>query len=176
MGHLIAIALGALGVGIIGRHDLSASSDALRGDALALVGCAAMAGYLLLGRRVGPALDVLGFTGVATLVGGGALAATSAAAGIPFAVPTAGALGYLVLAALVPQLIGHSLLTWSLRHVRPTVVGIATIGEPVGSTALGWLWLGEPADVALGCLVTLAAVIVALRGRGGRRSAPRTRT
>jgi drug/metabolite transporter (DMT)-like permease len=125
-----------------------------------------MAAYLVLGRSLGKQMDVWAFSGIATGVGAALLLGSAVVLGVSPVPPSLGAFGYLVLAALVPQLIGHSLLTWSLRHARPTVVGISTVGEPVGSTLLGLFWLGEqvPWVVALGCAVTLGAVVVALLG------------
>ena len=162
-----ALGLALCGLVIIGGRDLITSSDALVGDALALLGAAAMAGYLLCGRWLGDKMDVLGFSAIATTVGGLALLATAAASGIPFVAASWDAFGYLVLAALVPQLVGHNLLTWSLRHTTPTVVGLSTLGEPVGAALIGWLWLSEaPAPLtALGCAVTLCAVMLAIRSR-----------
>jgi drug/metabolite transporter (DMT)-like permease len=91
------------------------------------------------------------------------LLATAAIAGVPFEA-TPHALLFIALSALIPHLIGHTLLTWALRHTRPTVVGIATIGEPVGATLLAWVWLDElPAAQALaGCSVVVAAVALSL--------------
>ncbi len=162
-----ALGLGAVGVAILGGADLGRGSEALLGDGFALLGCAAMAAYLLVARRLGPDLDVLGFAGIATGVGAVALLAAAAAAGTPPLPPSAAAAGWLLLSALVPQLIGHTLLTWSLRHATPTAVGTATLGEPVGASLLGWLVLGESVGpvAAAGCAVTLAAVALALRGR-----------
>ena len=161
--HWLAIALAVVGLGIVGAHDFALAPGALAGDALALLGCAAMAAYLFTARRLGSTLDTLAFGGVATAVGGLTLLATAAATGV-LTMPSTAALGWLTLAALVPQLVGHSLLTWALRHTRPTVVGLATIGEPIGSTALGWMIFGERVGVvvAVGCAITLAAVVLAL--------------
>lgn len=162
--HWLAIGLAVLGLAIVGAHDFALSGDALSGDALALLGCAAMAGYLLTARRLGPALDTLAFGAVATAVGAVTLLGAAAGTGV-LAMPSTAALGWLALAALVPQLVGHTLLTWALRHTRPTVVGLATVGEPIGSTALAWLLFGERVGlvVAIGCTITLAAVVIALR-------------
>lgn len=162
--HWWAIGLAAVGVLLIGGGDLGTSVRALLGDALALVGAGAMAGYLLLVRRQGDALDVWGFSGIACLVGAIALLGGALAVGIPIAVPSTEAWIFLAVAALLPQIVGHGLLTWSLRHLRPTVVGMATVGEPVGSTILAWLWLGEivPPVTAAGCAVTLTAVLLAV--------------
>jgi drug/metabolite transporter (DMT)-like permease len=97
-------------------------------------------------------------------VGAATLLGSAVVTGVPIAIPSIEAGVYVALAALVPQLVGHTLLTWSLRHTRPTVVGIATVGEPVGSTLLGFVWLHERVDpmVLVGCAVTLAAVVTAM--------------
>jgi len=85
-------------------------------------------------------------------------------AGIPVEPASAEAFGFIALAALVPQLVGHNLLTWSVRYTTPTVVGTASLGEPVGAALLGWAWLGEPVSltVGLGCALTLVSVFLAL--------------
>lgn len=159
----VALGLAAIGVTIIGGADLATSPTALLGDGLAALGAAAMAAYLLVVRRLG-ALEVWSFMGVACAVGAAVLLGTSAALGLELRPASDEALLYLVLAAIIPQLVGHVLLTWSLRHTTPTVVGLSTLGEPVGSTALGWLWLSEAVTpwVGLGCLVVLAALALAL--------------
>ncbi len=163
----IALGLGVVGVAILGGTDLGRGAEALLGDALALVGCAAMAAYLLVVRRLGPELDVLAFAGVATGVGAAALAGATLILGGPLLPASPEAAGWLLLSALVPQLIGHNLLTWALRHAPPTVVGMATVGEPVGASLLGFLVLGESVGplAAIGCAVTIGAVVMALRAR-----------
>ncbi|MCB9539229.1 MAG: DMT family transporter [Myxococcales bacterium] len=161
-----ALALAAVGVALIGGADLEASPGALAGDALALLGSAAMGGYLLVGRRLGP-MDVGAFQAIACGVGALSLLGVSAALGLPLRAASPAAWGWLALATAVPQLVGHTLLTWSLRHTTPTVVAMATVAEPVGATALAWLWLGDAVAplTALGCALTLAAVLLALRRR-----------
>jgi drug/metabolite transporter (DMT)-like permease len=166
----VSLFLGAVGVAIVGGADLSLSGRALAGDGLALLGTAAMAGYLLLGRRLAAGLDVWAFVGVACAVGGALVMLVAAAAGVGLVPASGRSLLYIFLSALIPQLVGHVLLTWSLRHTTPTVVGLATLGEPVGSTLLAWVWLGEaaPAVVLVGCAVVLVSLVLALArpGRG----------
>ena len=163
----LSIGLGLAGLLIIGGAHLAGGGDALVGDALAGLGAAAMAGYLLVGRSLGDSLEVLPFSGVATAVGAVSLLGTAVVCGIPVEAASPEALFWIALAALIPQLVGHNLLTWSLRHARPTAVGVATLGEPVGATFLGWLWLGQavPPSVLAGCTVTLAAVVIAVQER-----------
>lgn len=162
--HWLSIALALAGLSLIGWADFSLSTMALIGDGLALAGAAAMALYLLLVRGLGSDLDVLAFGGVATAVGAASLLGAAALVGVPFEYASPSSLLWIAMAALVPQLVGHTLLTWSLRHATPTAVGIATVGEPVGATLLAWLWLGESVSpiVGAGCAVTLVAVALSL--------------
>jgi drug/metabolite transporter (DMT)-like permease len=164
--HWWAIGLAVCGITIIGSHDSNVGVEALMGDALAFGGAAAMAGYMLVGRRLGDAMDIWSFGAIATAVGATSLLGTAWFINIPIQVASSEALMYLVLAALVPQLIGHNLLTWTLRYTRPTIVGIATVGEPVGAAFLGWIWLHEQVGttVAFGCTLTIAAVLLSILG------------
>jgi drug/metabolite transporter (DMT)-like permease len=167
----LALALAAVGVAILGGLDV-ADDDALLGDGLALLGASAMAAYMLLARRAvhetaAGGLDSWGYSGVATGVGAVLLLGSATLVGLPIRFAGWEPLGYVVLATLLPQLVGHGLLTWALRHTRPTVVGIATLGEPVGSTLLAWWWLEEGLQLGtfIGCAVTLVAVALAMTRR-----------
>jgi drug/metabolite transporter (DMT)-like permease len=166
--HWASIAIAIAGLLLVGGADL-ATPGALAGDGLALLGAAAMAAFLLNARRLGDALDPWALSGIACATGGVLLAVAAVGSGVPFEIPTREAAVYLVLVTAVPQLIGHSLLTRALRDATPVTVGIATIGEPVGATLVGWLWLHEVPSVTTlaGCAIVLAAVVVALRP--GRR-------
>lgn len=170
----LALAFSAVGLTIIGGADLAAvaAPGALLGDALALLGAFSIAGYFLTARRLGPTLDVSAFSAVAVAVGAVLLLGAGAVLGVPLVPASSEAALALLACALVPQLIGHSLLTWALRHTGPAWVAMATVGEPVGATLLTWWWLHEtPTTTTLvGCTVTLLGVLVAvtLPARGRR--------
>ena len=162
----IAIFIAILGMTFLGGSDLLlAGSDALLGDALALLGCAAMAAYMLIVRALGDRVDPWAFSGAACAMGAIFLWSTAFIMDVPLVVPTAQAWLFLTLAALIPQLIGHGLITWSLRYITPTLVGLATVAEPVGAAILAFFALDEtPHPVgAVGCVLTLTAVVYALR-------------
>ena len=167
----LSLCVALCGVLLIGGHDFGQGADALIGDGLALLGAAAMAGYLLLVRAEPGAIDVLAFSGVACGVGAMTLLLSALAAGVSLEPSSQEALLYLALAALIPQIVGHGLLTWSLKHTTPVAVGIATVGEPVGASVWGWLWLNEAVapQVLTGCALTLTAVILALTGKRPKR-------
>lgn len=161
----LALCLAALGVVVIASGHGAETEHGVLGDALALLGAAAMAGYLLMARSVAGALPVWGFMCVATGVGGALLLGVAFVSGIALAPSSVRAAGFIVAATLLPQLVGHVALTWALRHAKPTLVGLATVGEPAAATLLAWLWLGEVVSgrVAVGCGLTVAAVVLALR-------------
>ena len=160
-----ALALGALGLVIIGQGDLALGGDALVGDLFAFVGALAMAGYLLTCRSVSDELEVWSFTGIATGVGAVLLSLAALVMDVPLEVPDWKPLAYLAAAALIPQLVGHVLLTWASRILTPVLVGTSTLGEPVGATVLAWFWFAETpsTQVMAGCLVTLMGLLLALR-------------
>ncbi len=166
----LGLAVAASGLALIGGTDLARGADNLAGDGAALLGMAAIAGYFLVGRSLGDRFDLLAFSGLACAVGAAVLLATAAGAGIPIAAASGEAMLWITLSALFPQLVGHNLLTWALRHATPSQVAMAVVGEPVGATLIGWLWLGERVGgvEALGCGLTLVAVAVVVSGPGIR--------
>jgi drug/metabolite transporter (DMT)-like permease len=76
---------------------------------------------------------------------------------------------YLLLLALVPQLIGHTALNRSLGRVPAIVVALVVLGEPVGATVLAAVFLSEePSVVQLaGGALVLAGVAIGVRGGVG---------
>ena len=172
-----AIGFALLGLTLIGWADLSLSTEALLGDGLALAGAVAIALYLQLVRGLGKTLDVLAFSGLTTSVGALTLLSCALVARVPIVWAGNESLLWIALAALIPQLVGHNLLTWSLRHASPTMVGISTVGEPIGASFLAWAWLGEDVGwlVAIGCAITLGAVAIAL-GRPTHANHPQPET
>lgn len=165
----VAAAIGAL---VIGLGDASETGwGALSGDALALLGAAAMALYLLLVRDLGR-IPAVAFSGIAALSGAASLALVVAVLSTftTLTPPDAEAFFFIALAALVPQIVGHGALTWALERATPTEVGLATAVEPVISTALAWIVFAERPTwiVGLGAALTLAAVVAGTTGKSGQ--------
>ena len=82
-----------------------------------------------------------------------------------FRLPVLGLVVTIRLLAVVPQLIGHSSLNWSLRFVPVTFITIAVLGEPVGATALAFLILNEAPTLSElgGGILILAGILIAFR-------------
>lgn len=77
--------------------------------------------------------------------------------------------GYILLMALLPQLVGHTSFNWATRHIPPVLVSLAILFEPVGASLLAFLLFGElpGIQVLFGALVLLVGVGMAVVG--GRR-------
>ena len=138
---------------------------AFLGDLLAFGGAAAGAGYFMIGRRLRARLSLIAYI---TLVYGAAAIFLTLAMLASGAQPT----GYspitylwILLLALVPQLLGHSAFNWALRYLPATYVTLTTLGEPIGSALLAYLLLQEtptPLKLLGGGLI-LAGIALASR-------------
>ncbi len=162
---VLGIAISIIGAVFIGYGNWKLGPSPLFGGILALLGALAVVGYLIIGRRLMREIGLLSYISlaygsaavlllVATLVSGYNLIGYSSATYI-----------WLVLLAVVPQLIGHSSVNWSLRFIPATLVTIAILGEPVGATTLAFLILKEVPSLSEfgGGFLILAGIFVAFR-------------
>lgn len=158
------------GVVVLGLGDMQGGASSISGDLLAIVGAAAMGGYFLSVRPIVHQLPLGLFSLVTCAVGGVILAGVSTLVVDPLVMPSTQAWGWLVLSSLIPQVIGHTLLTWSLRYVTPTMAGVVTLGEPVGAALLGVVVLHEHVNVTgwAGCALILCGVLIATCSLGRR--------
>ena len=160
------IGLALVGVVIVTGVDVHASTHALRGDVLALIGGMLAAGYVSLGSVARRRLTTTDYTATCYSVAAVALLLSALAAGQPligFGLRT-----WLCIAAITagPQLLGHSVFNRLLRSVGPTVVSVAILGEIVGSALLAAWWFGErpSAGLAPAAACIIAGVVLVVRG------------
>lgn len=171
----MTIAVG--GAAVIGFGDLAGGTNPLLGDALALSAAAAAAVYFLIGREVmrgGVSLPAY----VGTVYGWAALwlLPLPLLSGVPYLGYPLESLGWIVLLALVPQVLGHTGLNFAARHVGATVTATAVLAEPLGSGVLAAFVFGEvPGPMTLlGAALVLVGVLLVVRtgeprARLGRR-------
>jgi drug/metabolite transporter (DMT)-like permease len=168
---LLGVGVALLGGLLIGLGDAEGGgTNPLLGDLLALLGAVAASFYFLLGREAQRrGLSLLEYVRLAYttaflilfplpyLFGGGY-------GGYPGEVYL-----YILLMALLPQLVGHTSFNWATRHIPPVLVTLAILFEPVGASLLALLLFGElpGLKVLLGALVLLLGVGLAVLG--GRR-------
>ena len=72
----------------------------------------------------------------------------------------------LFLLALIPQVIGHSLLNWALGVMPAYFVAITLLGEPIGSTILAFIFLKEipNKNEIIGAGIILLGILIAILG------------
>jgi drug/metabolite transporter (DMT)-like permease len=163
--RVYAIGIAMLGSVVVGMGDIQISPRALLGDALALLGALAASSYILLGRAVRRRLSTLAYIwpcyGIAALL----LLLTAIATGAPLTGYGADTWIILLLLAVGPQIIGHSMFNWALAHFTPIFVTLAILGEPVGAILLARLILHEnpPLTALLGGLLIICGIVLASR-------------
>ncbi len=152
------IGLALLGSLCIGWNDFQqagpARESALYGDLLAVGGAVMISAYLLCGRLARPRLGLGVYVGLvygcaAVMVLAGCLALQ-----LPLLGYAPRAYLVLVLLALIPQVLGHTILNWALAYLSPTLVALAILGEPLGAALLACIFLDE----SVGLLQGLGAV------------------
>ena len=69
--------------------------------------------------------------------------------------------------AVGPGIFGHTVINWALKYVESSVVSVTLLGEPVGSTLLALVLLGEVPGLftVAGGAVVLAGIYVTATGR-----------
>lgn len=162
---LLGVAVATVGAVVVGGVDLSISTRALAGDALALVGSIAVAAYAVIGGRVRQRLA----TSTYTLGCYGAAAVALLVAALVAGQSLGGYaredwLGLLVLTATA-QLLGHSVFNHLLATVSTTVVSLALLLEIPGAALIAAVWLGQvPGSTAfVGLALILAGMVAVVR-------------
>ncbi len=137
--------------------------QAFFGDLLALVGAITAAAYLVIGRRVRERVSLITYIFVVYGAAALALIAVMLLAGqSAFGYPPI-AYGWFLALAVFPQLLGHSSYNWALAYLPAAYVSLALLGEPIGSTLLAVIFLGEiPSLLKIsGAALILAGIYVA---------------
>ncbi len=135
-------------------------SKTLLGDLLAVIGAIAGAAYLMIGRHLRRKISLtpyifLVFSAAAFFL----VIAMFIVVGAPSHYPGK-VYGWLILLAVIPQLLGHSIFNWSLKYLPTGIVSLNLLGEPIGSTILAYLFLNEkpPAVKIIGAILILAGI------------------
>jgi drug/metabolite transporter (DMT)-like permease len=169
-GIIVAFSGGTL-IAVGDAGGASAGSKPLLGDLLALGGALTVSLYLIFGREAQyRGMGVGQYVATAYVVGAVTLLPTPLLLGSGYSGWPGEVYLYGLLLAFVPQLVGHTSFNWAVRWVSPTLVALVILAEPVGSSVLGYLVLGEvPGPLVLGgAAVLLIGVAGAVWGEGAR--------
>lgn len=142
------------------------SGTVFLGNFLALAGAWMAAGYTLAGRKLRMNMELIPYIfvvyGIAAMtLMGIMLWMGESLIGLPAIVYP-----WFILLAVVPQLFGHSVFNWALKYLPASLVSVALLGEPVGSTILAYFIFQEhPGWVKIaGAMSILAGIWLVARG------------
>ncbi len=116
---------------------------AILGNALALLGGIAGAGYFIVGRYIRRQMSNTAYIWPVYSVAMIVLFFVTLLARQPLTGHSAEAYFWLILIGIGPQLLGHSAFNWTLAHMSTTFVVLSILGEPVGSAVLAYFVFGE---------------------------------
>ena len=136
---------------------------AFLGDLLAITGAIMGASYIIIGRQLRSKMSLVSYIFVVYGMAAAVLIVIMLGAGNkPFGYQPLTYLWFLLL-ALIPQLIGHSTLNWSLRYLTAAYVSITLLGEPIGSTILAYFFLRETPTILkiFGAILILIGIYIA---------------
>ncbi len=161
----IVVSLGGAVLISFGNWQLGERS--FEGAMLALGGAITISGYLLIGQRLRTKLGTLSYVSLVYSTAAILLLIVTLASSYTLTGYSGKTYAMMVLLALVPQLIGHSSLNWSLRFVPATLVAVAVLGEPVGATIWAFIFLDEQPTVMeiTGSILILLGIFMAMRNR-----------
>ncbi len=166
LGIVIALGGGVL-IALGSGNETTAQSQPILGNILALIGALLVSLYLILGKEAQK--QGLKISSYSVIVYG-------TAALLLFPLPLIFGSGYtnypqsvyfyVLLMALFSQVIGHTSINWSVRWLSPTLVALAILFEPIGSSILGFILFQEIPKklVLIGAIIILFGVIIAVIG------------
>jgi drug/metabolite transporter (DMT)-like permease len=162
----LGIMIGVTGAVVIGVSDatgVTASGNALFGDALALAGALFVSGYYVIGRELRQQLDLWVY--IAVVYGIAALVMLLVVTVDPGSDLTGyPARDWWIFAALAagPMMLGHTGVNYALRYVPAYVANLAIMGEPVGATLIAWALPGLREVPAAGMLAGAVLILTGI--------------
>ncbi len=159
----LALALAACGGALLMGQSFNLAAGNLAGDALCLLAGVLYTGYLVALRGARERLGSWGVLAWSTVWSAPGLLALALLLGERV---WPGSWTPLLALAALSQVAGQGMLIWALGAVRPLVVGLALLTQPVVAALSGWLAFGETLSVAdiAGAALVGGALVLAQRG------------
>jgi drug/metabolite transporter (DMT)-like permease len=165
------LALAVVGAALIAGVDFTVSTEAVKGDALALLGAIAAGGYVLAGARARVRLATSAYTVICYSICAAVLAVAAAVVDVPLSGFSARDWWLMAAITFVAQLLGHTLFNLVVSSVGPTIVSLAILLEVPGALIVALVLLDEAPPLL--ALPGMAAVVVGV-GLVIRASRPQT--
>ena len=161
---LAGTAVGLAGMIVIAHDALGDVQLALKGDGLALLGALAVVGYFIVGRKARTRISLLGYVTPLYAVCAVLLLLWVLAAREPLYPYSATQWAYFAALAVVPTILGHTVFNWAIKHVRPSAISVAFLGEPVAASLLAFVFFAQSPPLAtfIGGAMVLAGVYLSM--------------
>ncbi|PEN12884.1 EamA family transporter [Longibacter salinarum] len=175
---LAGVGVAVSGAILIGWGDAAAGANvpvlgdgALWGNSLALSASLLVSVYLLIGRVVRQKVSWLAYVFPLYAVSALTTLVAAWAAGVPLMGYDASFYALCGAMALGPQVIGHGAFNYGVQFLPATVVGMLALLEPVGASALAYVFFSEvpPLIAIAGMLVVLAGVALVIWTRRAKK-------
>ncbi|AZB44121.1 DMT family transporter [Bacillus sp. FJAT-42376] len=165
--------LAIVGSLIISWGDFQISGWALAGDFLALTACFMVTAYLLFGQEVRKRHSLILQTTLVYAISAITLLLYCLLFSYNLNPGSGENLIWLLMLAVFPNLLGHSLFNWALRWISTNTISVAILFEPVGAILLAYYVLEEKIMLtqAAGSAVIFAGVLLFIAGDIKKESA-----
>lgn len=172
---IIGILLSIIGSFILAFGDkptlelIKEGKNPLLGDILALLGAIMASFYIILGSAVRKNVSLLTYNFIAYNSSFIFLYFVVLLTKNPFFGFNKISYLYLFLLGVIPQLIGHTGFNWALKYVKPVLIAITILGEPIGATILALMIFNEipKGTQLLGMSLIFIAIMVSFSKKKG---------
>jgi drug/metabolite transporter (DMT)-like permease len=168
---IVSMSVAIIGAIFVGWGDIGVSYQNIQGDALSILGTAAVAVHMLIGQKLLKTVPASVYSFVVFLTAVLIFSLYNLALSIPMTGYSEKEWGIFILLAVVPTVFGHVLFNWLLKYVTAATISMAILGEPVGASLLAYILLGEKLSVTqwLGGVIVITGLYFFLRSTRNRK-------
>ena len=170
---LLFVGMSFAGVAMVALGSAGSPTWSPLGDAFAAASVLSWTCYWLFSKRARGRTEVGALEYMACVMTVAAVIMTflALAFGQSLSWPSRADWGWIWLVTIFPGFIGHSLISWSHRHLEAWLGSLITQLQPVIATAAGWILLSEaPTELTIAGGLVVVAATAAIMIRAGRQS------
>lgn len=160
MTQIIGAILAIMGISLlVGLTSQASGAIGILGIIYALIGALTVAIYFTIGRNLRHIMDTVSYTAPVYSFAAIILLAIAIIHNENILNYNINTWSIFIALALIPMLLGHTLLNYALKYMKLITVTTITLGEPVGATILAKIILNQPIKIE-----TILAIIITLIG------------
>jgi len=162
--ELLGTAFTLVGLFILTSANLRVSKEHFTGDLICFVSMLGFAVYLALGRKNGARLGLWLYMVPLYFIAGMIALICALFVVNPIKAYTFENVMYLLGLGLIPTVIGHTILNYSMKFFRGQVVSVTNLGQPVFAGLQGFLFFGETPSLVyyFAAVIVVSGVLIVL--------------